>query len=298
MEYEVFKIEMTNAIKNAAGEEVEVHTGQVKKNNGIRLDAVSLLFPRECVAPTIYLNNLYEGYLAGDTIEQLAEYVVYISVHTRPKVTIPADFFMDYEQMRHRICYRLVNYEKNKESLEHMPHRRYLDLAVVYYYLIEPEVMPNASVPIRNEDLKRLGISEEQLAEDAEKNTPEILPWDFMKIHEMVEQISQRDVICYEEKEGIFTVMPMYVLTNKEKFLGAACLLYPDVLSEIAKELQSSFYVLPSSIHECIIMPESGEYSKESLSSMVAEINATQLDEVEVLQDHVYFYDQNTGILS
>lgn len=83
----------------------------------------------------------------------------------------------------------------------------------------------------------------------------------------------------------------MYILTNEEKYFGAAALLYPHVLSHISRLLHCNFYVLPSSIHECILVPDSGQFSKKELETMVREVNETQVEDEEVLSQNVYYYD-------
>ena len=89
----------------------------------------------------------------------------------------------------------------------------------------------------------------------------------------------------------------MYVLTNEKKYLGAAALLYPYVLNHIGKILKNNFYVLPSSIHECILVPDSGRYSRMELMSMVREVNESQVEKEEILSYEVYYYDRERQAL-
>ena len=84
---------------------------------------------------------------------------------------------------------------------------------------------------------------------------------------------------------------PLYVLTNKARLYGASCILYPNLLDSIADKLTCDFYLIPSSIHEVILVPESGT-EDTNLNDMVAEVNHTQVDPKEVLADHVYYYDR------
>ncbi len=88
-----------------------------------------------------------------------------------------------------------------------------------------------------------------------------------------------------------------YILTNKYRTLGAAVMLYEDVLADIADEFDNNLYVLPSSIHEVFIVPD---YVKgaEELREIVAEANATVVKKNEILSDKVYFYEKKSGKLS
>ena len=83
----------------------------------------------------------------------------------------------------------------------------------------------------------------------------------------------------------------LFVLTNPMRHFGASCLLYPGILEQIACQLGENFYLLPSSIHETMIVPEGQSPSLETLQEMVKEINETQMDVEEVLSDYVYYYN-------
>lgn len=89
----------------------------------------------------------------------------------------------------------------------------------------------------------------------------------------------------------------MYVLSNKLKNYGAACIAYPYILDMLAGVLKENFYVLPSSVHEVIIVPESSQIRQSELERMVREINETQVPEEEILSNHAYFYYAQEGKL-
>ncbi len=86
--------------------------------------------------------------------------------------------------------------------------------------------------------------------------------------------------------------MPMYVLTNRQKLYGAACMLYPGVLKEFGRQLGQDFYILPSSVHEVILVPGETGAEHGALQKIVKEINQTQVAEDEVLADSVYYYSR------
>ena len=70
---------------------------------------------------------------------------------------------------------------------------------------------------------------------------------------------------------------------------------YPHVLEMIGEILKEDFYILPSSIHEVIILPKSKGIAKEELDAMIQDINHTQVDTEEVLSDHSYLYERGLG---
>ena len=87
--------------------------------------------------------------------------------------------------------------------------------------------------------------------------------------------------------KGESDTIPMYVLSNTSRCQGAACMLYPEVLKNFANKIKKDLFILPSSIHEVIILPAMPDMKEEELLSMVTEINATQVEESEVLADSI-----------
>ena len=89
----------------------------------------------------------------------------------------------------------------------------------------------------------------------------------------------------------------MYILSNTLRSYGAACIAYPHILEMIGEILQRDYYVLPSSVHEVVIVPYSSGLDIRELDEMVREINVTQVAEEEVLSSHAYLYRRSTGAL-
>ena len=83
----------------------------------------------------------------------------------------------------------------------------------------------------------------------------------------------------------------MYVLTNKQKMFGAGVIFYPGILELIESILGDHFYILPSSVHECILVPDQGQYSRIELKRMVKEVNDSQVEDEEILSYEIYYYD-------
>ena len=87
----------------------------------------------------------------------------------------------------------------------------------------------------------------------------------------------------------------MFVLTNTLQTFGAACMMYPDLLQKASGQWDVSFFILPSSVHEVLLLPDHGEYDAQEFENMVYEINRTQLEPEEILTDSVYYYDREEG---
>ena len=83
-------------------------------------------------------------------------------------------------------------------------------------------------------------------------------------------------------------------MTNRQEVNGASVLLYDDVLQTFALKKKTDFYILPSSVHEVLLIPADNQISMSTLSSMVRDVNSSQLAREEILSDHVYYYSLET----
>ena len=105
------------------------------------------------------------------------------------------------------------------------------------------------------------------------------------------------EVPVYEPDLYGNTPVPLLVLTNESKYCGAACMLYEGLLRNLSDEIRSDLFIIPSSIHEVLLLPDEGEFSEEELSALVCEINAHFINPSEILSDHVYRFKRLSGIL-
>lgn len=209
------------------------------------------------------------------------------------------DYLKEKEKMKERILYQLMNYEKNKKLLEFIPHIRYLDMAIVFYFLEDGDGLERAAHLLSNQAMEALGFTLDELEQLASKNTPRILPVSIHSIEDMIEELMEDVLEDFELLEEEFlTPVPMHVLTNTKKLFGASVLLYPQVLWSLGQSLQDDFYVLPSSIHECIIVPASAIKPKELLKEIVQDINREQVPQGEILSNNVFFYRRKSNSLS
>lgn len=195
---------------------------------------------------------------------------------------------MHTEKIKEQILFQVVNAQKNRDLLEHVPHEIHLDLALVFFYIADQEDGRKKIFLFNNAQMKEHGITKKELKKWAMENTPRLLPVSFHSMGDLLREFQFEDQITAAH-------VPMYVLTNVKMFLGAACIFYPCVLPSIGKAVQSDFFILPSSVHECIILPASSAYTRCELEKIVYEVNITQVPEQEILSDHVYFYQKSTG---
>lgn len=197
---------------------------------------------------------------------------------------------MQREKIKNEILFQVINAKRNRELLEQVPHEIHLDLALVFFHMEEGGNGRKKIYLFHNEQMQQHGITKEELKAWAMENTPRLLPVSFHSMREVIREFRLEDAAEKNAEE-----IPMYILTNVKMFLGAACIFYPRVLASIGNAVQDDFYILPSSIHECIILPACGACTKGELEKIVREVNITQVPEQDILSNHVYFYQKDTG---
>lgn len=289
MEYSEFIFEIQNRIIKAFDEQINIKVEKIIKNNGVKLDGLSIRTENETISPTIYLNEYYDEYLEGCPIEQIVNHICAIYYESRGRVEFDISKFEDYAQIKENIMFKLINYEKNEELLCDVPHIRFLDLAIVFYCHIRIEEFENASILIRNSHMKNWDISTDELYEDAHINTSEKLGCEIRSMKDVLLNLS-KDNSAIDEVLADMDDPGMYVLCNSIGSFGGACMLYKDKLKEFATQKEDDLYILPSSVHELIIVPAKNVNEPESLKEMVRDVNATMLKTQEILSDSVYFY--------
>jgi len=292
MNFENFITTVTNTVSDRMGAHYSVSTHNVTKNNGVILTGILIKANGNfSVAPTIYLNPYYDAYEKGDTTFGTVIDEV-IDTYERNKInrSIDMKFFLNYETVRSRIIFKLINTEKNRELLRDVPYIPFHDLSIVFQCLVSEERFGNASILIHNVHLQLWKVNARELYECALENTPLLQGYELADMDTVLEEMKALGGIDDEEIEDMQQEVPMYVLSNKSRINGASCILYKDILKDFAMVVDKDLYVLPSSIHEVILLPSDGTQESEQLKEMVREINQSQVEKEEVLSDSVYYY--------
>lgn len=295
MSYEDFTQALLKEIRRQAGEEYQVALQTIKKNNGVSRDAVSIT-RKDCkVAPLIYIGSFYERYQGGSSVVRLAACLLenYYEMDDS-LLDINTDFFSDYENAKKHLYCKLVNIGMNREILREIPYRTYLDLAVVYYYMTASVGSGQATILINKNHLEMWGITGEELDRQAWENTVSDLKASLRPMGEILREcFLNADVdVAKTEDEAEYRIFPMYVLTNQKKTFGAICIRYPGMLKELSEKFGGDFYILPSSVHECILVPADETVSRDMLKEMVTDINQTQVEPQEILANQAYLYSR------
>lgn len=255
----------------------------------------------------VYLDGYFRQYRNGDmTILEAAEYVVIAG--RKKSMSVDIRKFLEYGKVKDRIVYRLINTEMNREFLDDVPHMEFLDLSVVFCCLMM-EDDSHAFIWIHNTHMKLWDVTVEELYQSASENTQRLEKPELMDIEEILYDLMkeegsflQESDSSMEEKPGrnnnadsiekCSSAVPMYVLSNRARLQGAACMLYPDLLRRIADAVDSSYYIIPSSIHEVLLIPAAGFADRDRIKVMLCEVNDTQVTPEERLSYSLYGYDK------
>ncbi len=280
---EEFLNKIVEAIKEKVGTECKVLLRKVKKNNGLVLQAIEIWEPGASETAEIYIDSLLdrvEAYEIG--LDEAAREVIRINKELYNNEFTDMVKRIDKRYVLANVTYQLVNKEKNRERLSDMHYRDFLDLAVVYRVIVAENGSETCSFAVKNVICKKYGISGDELESAARRNTEGkgFQMWPIASI------IAEAAGVQEEDCEGN---IPMWVFSNDRRHDGAAVMLYEGYFDILACRIESDLYIIPSSIHEVIAVPDNG-MDKDELRAIVRMINSSEVPEDEVLSENVYRY--------
>lgn len=300
MTYEIFKEYIAEKILDFLPEELkdcEVQLEKINKTNQV-LDRLKLISPNDkerVVYPAFYLNRMYEEYSTGKSIQELMEE---FAQNMKAAYQAGPDHILNFNfsDAENKIVLMLINTEQNKEMLEEVPHREFMDLSIVYRYVLAIQGEGIQSILINNSHAEYLGMTEEQLYEAAMINTKKLFPVEIRSMSEIAQSIFIGEGISEENAELLVEETAqgkdMYVISNVQGIHGAASMVYEEVFHNLAEKLGEDLYVLPSSIHEVIaVSADLGE--PEELAEMVTDINMKSVPLEIRLSNQVYHYEKD-----
>lgn len=269
-------------------EEYTIRTDSFIKNNNTTHYGIIIRKNTECFAPTIYIDDFYDDYLqkkltSDEIATQVHQIMTGFSHHSKHYQT----FSIRWDDCNSKIAYRVISKERNKNLLARIPYIPFLDLAIVFYIVYDISEQGLESICVTEDLRNQWGVSKQELLQIAEENTPRIFEPRLETMEGFLcEYLGCKFNSSEEERPDI------YVFSNKFGINGASVLIYKNLIHAFAEQLQSNLYILPSSIHELLIIPESAvSTSLSALSNLVRTINETHVLKEEILSDCAYYYD-------
>ena len=261
----------------------------VVKNNDTKLSGLMIRKDSDNITSNIYLDGFYQQYVDGRPMDEILKSISECFLANENKPDIDVSILTDYDSVKDKIMCRLINAERNSEYLADKPHILIEDLAVVYCVDFGENENGRMSAPITNALLSQYRIGAEELYTVAMDNLSRS-SMEFMSMRDkLIKMMGPEAAAMIPETEA--DSPDMYILTNGNNNFGAAAVLDRDTMDHISERIGGNFFVLPSSVHEVIILPMRDDIDRADLENMVQEVNMTQVSAEEQLSDHVYAYD-------
>ena len=302
MSFEEFKEILREEVAGNVDGEVTVVT--IPKNNSVKLEALSIKRKTSNIAPLVYLADYYNAYTEGRSIENIVDSIVSICKTECSINNQILNQFTDYSIMKDYIQTKVINRDANAELLKTVPHREFLDLAIVCMLNIPFEDENGVgTVLINRQHMETWGVSEDEMFNVATANSLEKNPAVIKSMNDVIKDMYINNILEEQEEDEMFAMIDsadsyLYVLNNTSKHNGAVAITYENVLKDFANKKNCNLYILPSSIHEVIIVPKEDGMSVAQLKEMVHSVNQTEVQEIEILSDNVYHYDRELDKIS
>ena len=294
MDYERFKEAFQDALKaelTVRGAEVELEPRRVEKMNQ-SYDAITVRPVDSAIGVNVSVEKAFAEYENGSDIPEIVDrFADAVENGLRESPQFDLDSLSDYEQMKSKLSMEVVSADRNAELLQNVPHERMEDMAVVYRFVLDQTDSGNGTILVTNQMLDQYGITKEQLRADALENAPEIRPSEIRGMSEVMSEIAPGMIpeVAPEDEQ-------IFVATVPDKIHGAGVIAYPNFMEDAAQKMGGDFFVLPSSIHEVLLVRDNGQMTAKELENMVKEVNATQVEPADQLTDHVYHYDSQNHL--
>lgn len=279
---EEFERAILEDINERLKKEGDYHAEPIKnnKNNG-RKESILIIKEGEPISPAIHMAEFYKDHQSGKALSDISREIIKVGMQAMD-VTLQIDGITDYDKVKEKLYLRLANKDHNEEYLQEGPYRiQELGAEVVYLHL-EDTPIGSVSSRITHKMLGQYGVTEAELFRQALENTER----DFPRVLHSLPIGERLDIKNQERTE----VISMVILTNLTQHYGAVAALYPGTLKELREWMQEDFYVLPSSLHETIAVPQSFGLSAEELRAIVREINREEVDREDILSNEVFRY--------
>ncbi len=263
-----------------------------KEVRGEMKHIVGINMPNTDISPIYYLEDMYKSIRAGVPVQEVIS--GYAAHYASAYKHIPKNLSLDlssFKAIENKVYYRIENFKRNSRKLESLAYEKILDFAKVYYLAVSPE--SDFCAPINNQMMEKWGCNLADLKEAAEANIAHnadihVKALDFSKA-----AINQEPVLI----DHFDCETAIYLVLDGNCFHGATAMLYPSTLKMLGEKLQDDYYVLPSSLHECIVVPKKMGFEPRELGKYVRQVNRAVVAEKEQLSDHVYDYSRERGTL-
>ena len=266
-----FANEVAKMVENAEVKEVAKANGVIK---------TGLTVGEGTIRPTVYVDDMFNQ---GYTVQQAAAMVTRLAEQYKPKENFDVEQFLDFEGfVKANLRARLYN-EKTKADVKRSAAARgFKGLIIVPYVELENFEGTSGAIKVTKEHIEKWGVTAKEVIDTALENTAKdaVTKDLFGFIHDLHPEYAD------EMLGGINIPDGPIIISNKAGVCGASAIL--GLMPGLKEKYTNGFFVLPSSIHEVLVLPNNGNENLESLTQMVKEVNATTVLPEEVLGEQAY----------
>ena len=298
LSFQKFIEKVKTEIHLLCGDGYQIIMEPVPQNNGTEQTGMDIRKEQGEEMAHLCLDAYYEQYLAGMTVEEAARDIWDI-FNSFEQSGVSEGLLNDFEKVKNKVVFSLVNYGMNKERLESMPYVPYLDLAILFYVLLDRTENGERTAVITNKELAAWGTTKEELLRLARQNTPRLYMAEVNSLNDVMKSFVKDkkskdffDEFIGEEESSL------YVLSNRHNVKGAAVILYDGLLKEMSKVLGHDLLILPSSVHEVLVMAYDKTMDFLSIRDMVEHINEVEVPVCDVLSNQIYRYNREKDQVS
>ena len=291
------KNNIANFLPEDVCENVQIDETVVVKMNDQKLHGLVIREKGSDAAPTFYMDEMFERYSNGEELGSLMAELANAYSYSRD-LPRPPEVDLSWDSVRDKLTVRLLEKQRNREFLSTMPYVSVgHGLAIIADINMGEDRGGDWRIAINNGVLESLGVDKETLFTEAMNSSVVMEPAVLTDMSNALFSAERENLLNRSEPLAPEDVGGMYVLTNESGSLGAAALFYPDVKEKAAELMGSDYYVLPSSTHEVILVPDSAGIDSKELCDMVKQANRTVVEEKDVLSDNVYHFSRGDRTL-
>ncbi len=293
-----FYEDITTAVQKHLGEDwtAELLTN-VTKNNGTNRVAIILYKNDDKIRPQIYLEKYYEDYQRGKELQEIVEEVLKVYKSAMKDIN-PKNLkhLEEWGNIKERLALRIVSKERNQEELYNLVYEEICDLVAIATICVERNGEGVKSIRITQDLARKWNVSNEEILEAAKENTSKLFSPKIQDLYEFVQDMV--DISKEELSQGQKNFPDLQILTNDLCINGATVILYDSFMKDVYERLGGKFIILPSSIHEVLVVPLEDSMYIPYLQEVVESINQRFVAEDEILSDNVYMYDGEKIVLA
>ncbi|MDO4295666.1 MAG: DUF5688 family protein [bacterium] len=290
MQYQTFLTQLQFQLADCFKKHAKISFFSVPKNNGTSLDAFCITPEGKSISPTLYVQDYYRKYQSGESMQHILDEIYALFVDYQSLELPPFHQYGDFSYAKSHIAYKLVHTEMNRKLLSQIPHLPFLDLSIVFFLHLERKGQLPMTSLIYHRHLEAWNCSLEELWKLASENTPRLFPPTIGRLDAILNELLKSQSPSFSLLLPMRT--PIYILSNCLSLYGACCILYPNILHTFANSLNRNLILIPSSIHEFLLLPEEEALPLSELNDMVNSVNHSSVLLEERLSDHVYYYSK------